>query len=295
MNIGHKHKKIDPLPDIWRRELRDIVRGLCGGFLFGIPLLYTMEVWWIGSTASHEMMVVGLSITFVVVFFLNRTEGFRRSHRRPHPYDAIADTVEAMAIGLTCAFFLLLLLQELTLQTQLTGTLGKIIFESVPFSIGVGLTNQFLSDSPSEEPSGSKPNSSEEALHATLADIGATLIGAMVIAFNIAPTDEVPTLAAATSEPWLVAIALLSLLISYGIVFEAGFLNQQKRIQQKGIFQRPTSETIMSYLVSLAASAFMLWFFHRLTLTDPWELWLRYTLILGLPATVGGAAGRLAI
>jgi putative integral membrane protein (TIGR02587 family) len=284
MNMGHKH--------IWRQELRDLVRGLCGGFLFGIPLLYTMEVWWIGSTASHEMMVVGLSITFMVVFFLNRTEGFRRSRRTPRPYDTIADTIEAMAIGLICAFFLLLILQELTVQTQLTGTLGKVIFESVPFSIGVGLTNQFLSDSSSEE--SSEANSSE-SLHATLADIGATLTGAMVIAFNIAPTDEVPTLAAASSEPWLLAIALLSLLISYGIVFEAGFLNQQKRIQQKGIFQRPTSETIMSYLVSLAASAFMLWFFHRLTLDDPWELWLRYTLILGLPATVGGAAGRLAV
>jgi putative integral membrane protein (TIGR02587 family) len=106
MNKGRKHKD-SSLPNIWRRELRDIVRGLCGGFLFGIPLLYTMEVWWIGSTASHEMMVVGLSITFVVVFFLNRTEGFRRSSRRPRPYDAIADTVEVLAIGLICAFFLL--------------------------------------------------------------------------------------------------------------------------------------------------------------------------------------------
>jgi putative integral membrane protein (TIGR02587 family) len=200
-----------------------------------------------------------------------------------------------LAIGLICAFFLLLLLQEISLQTQLTGTLGKIIFESVPFAIGVGLTNQFLSDSSDKEPSDSKVELSEEALQATLADVGATLTGAMVIAFNIAPTDEVPTLAAASSEPWLLAIALLSLLVSYGIVFEAGFVNQQRRIQQKGVFQRPASETIMSYLVSLAASALMLWFFHRLTLADPWELWLRYTVILGLPATVGGAAGRLAI
>ncbi|MEQ8961449.1 MAG: DUF2391 family protein, partial [Coleofasciculus sp. C2-GNP5-27] len=32
-----------------------------------------------------------------------------------------------------------------------------------------------------------------------------------------------------------------------------------------------------------------------LSLSDPWFLWLRYTLLLGLPATIGGAAGRLAI
>jgi uncharacterized membrane protein len=55
------------------------------------------------------------------------------------------------------------------------------------------------------------------------------------------------------------------------------------------------SETVMSYLVSLLISAFLLWFFQQLSFDDPWSMWLRYTLILGLPATVGGAAGRLAI
>jgi putative integral membrane protein (TIGR02587 family) len=280
------------LPKVWRQELRDIVRGLCGGFLFGIPLLYTMEVWWIGSETSHEMMVVALSVTFSLTFFLNRTEGFRQAHQNRRPYDAIADTLEAMAIGITCVSILLFLLQEISFQTQLSGTLGKIIFESVPFSVGVGLTNQFLSNSSEDSDEEDDP---PEALHATLADIAATMTGAIVVAFNIAPTDEIPTLAAASSEPWLMALVVLSLLVSYGIVFEAGFLDQQRRIQQRGIFQRPISETVMCYLVALLISAFMLWFFHRLEWGDPWHLWLRYIIILGLPATVGGAAGRLAI
>jgi putative integral membrane protein (TIGR02587 family) len=100
---------------------------------------------------------------------------------------------------------------------------------------------------------------------------------------------------AAIAPPRLLAIIAVSLLISYGIVFQAGFTTQKQRIQQKGIFQRPLSETVMSYLVSLFASAFMLFFFHRLSLDDPWTLWLSRTLVLGLPATIGGAAGRLAI
>jgi uncharacterized membrane protein len=51
----------------------------------------------------------------------------------------------------------------------------------------------------------------------------------------------------------------------------------------------------MSYLVSLVAAVIMLWFFERLTLSDPWTMWLEQTLVLGLPATIGGAAGRLAL
>jgi putative integral membrane protein (TIGR02587 family) len=291
MNANRQSKAL--IPKMWRQEIRNIVRGMCGGFLFGIPLLYTMEVWWVGSSVPPERMLVGIFTTFVIVYLLNKTEGFRRSRHRPHTYEAIADTVEAIAIGILCSFLLLFLLQEISFSTQLKEMLGKVAFESVPFSIGVGLTNQFLSGSEDEDVE--EGSDSSEAINATLADVGATLIGALVIAFNIAPTDEVPTLAAAVSEPGLWAIAFVSLLISYGIVFEAGFLNQQKRNQQRGLFQRPASETVMSYLVSLAAAALMLWFFHRVTLADPWELWLKYTMILGLPATVGGAAGRLAI
>ncbi len=86
-----------------------------------------------------------------------------------------------------------------------------------------------------------------------------------------------------------------SLLISYGIVFQAGFSNQQQRQQQRGLFQRPLSETFACYLISLAASVLMLYFFHQLRFDNPWSMWLSYTIILGLPATIGGAAGRLAI
>ncbi|PMB50152.1 TIGR02587 family membrane protein [Fischerella thermalis CCMEE 5201] len=299
MGVKNKHKK-----NVWVHEINDIVRGMCGGFLFGTPLLYTMEVWWIGSIAKPSMVMLAIALTFIVVFLLNRTEGFRKPRHGSRPYEALTDTIEAMAIGIGCSALILLLLQELTSETSLREILGKIIFESVPFTLGVALANQFLADTGAETNSQTQKRSQEtkrtgnnnsDKLHVTLADIGATLIGAVVIAFNIAPTDEIPMLAAAVSPPRLIAIIAVSLLISYAIVFEAGFSDQQKRRQQRGLFQRPISETIMSYLVSLIAAAFMLWFFQKLTFSDPWRMWLEYTLLLGLPGTIGGAAGRLAI
>lgn len=286
----------------WMSEVNDIIRGTCGGFLFGIPLLYTMEVWWIGSLAKPQLMMMAIALTFIVVLLLNQTEGFRKRRHSWLAYQAVIDTVEAMAIGLACSTFVLLLLRELTLETSLKEALGKIIFESVPFTFGVALTNQFLGDTrntnsegETTHPGDSASKNQQDELQATFADVGATLIGATVIAFNIAPTDEITMLAAAASPLWELAIIATSLLISYGIVFQAGFSDQQKRKQQQGIFQRPSSETIMSYLVSLLAAAFMLWFFQKLTVSDPWTMWLDHTLMLGLPATIGGAAGRLAI
>ncbi len=285
MNKGKKQRK-----NRWKNELNDIIRGASGGFLFGTPLLYTMEVWWIGSHTEPVQMLSAIATTFAVVFLLIRTEGFRKT-KDIRWRDAAKDSVEAIAIGIVCAAFVLFLLQQITPETPLQETLGKIIFEGLPFSLGVALASGFLSGDRYQ----SSDSEQEPTINPTVADIGATLIGAMIIAFNIAPTDEVPMLAAAISPPWQLAIIAASLLISYCIVFAAGLTDQAKRQQQQGVFQHPLSETIMAYLVSLAASAFMMFFFQKLSFDDSWSIWLSYTLVLGLPATIGGAAGRLAV
>ncbi len=104
---------------------------------------------------------------------------------------------------------MLFLLQELTFGSPLKEALGKIIFESVPFTLGVALANQFLGDGDNSNGQGqtnSQGNTDKKKqrshLYATCADLGATIIGATVIAFNIAPTDEIPMLAATVSPPW---------------------------------------------------------------------------------------------
>ncbi|MGB3294300.1 MAG: DUF2391 family protein, partial [Phormidesmis sp.] len=135
----------------------------------------------------------------------------------------------------------------------------------------------------------------EDNLNETIADVGATLIGAIIIAFSIAPTDEVSVLVAAVQGPWLMLTVLVSLILSYSIVFQANFSRQGQRRLQEGLFQQPLSETLFSYLVSLLAAALMLAFFGKIDPAAPLELAFRQILILGLPATIGGAAGRLVL
>ncbi|MCU0532733.1 MAG: TIGR02587 family membrane protein [Hydrococcus sp. Prado102] len=291
---------LNPTRSAWRNEVYDLIRGASGGFLFGIPLIYTMEVWWIGSYTEPPLMLAVLATTYIIVFLLNRTDGFRQMN----PDDssrAARDSIEALAISLICTTLILILLREITLETSLKESLGKIIFEAVPFAIGVALARSIMSGTNgkngqnSHDSNNQKQPKKKSTRNHLLSDIGATLIGAMFIAFNIAPTDEVPMLSAAVTAPWLLGVVAASLVISYGIVFAAGFTTQEARIQHQGLFQRPFEETILSYFVSLVSAAAMLWFFHRLDFTDPWTLWLSQTILLGFPATIGGAAGRLAV
>ena len=117
----------------------------------------------------------------------------------------------------------------------------------------------------------------------------------MFVAFNIAPTDEIPMLFSAMGPAQLLALIAASLVVTYCIVFEAGFSNEEQRRNQPGILQHPVTETVASYLIALAASAVMLWFFQRASFDDPWPVTLGHVIVLGLPASVGGAAGRLAV
>ena len=291
--------------DNWQQELQEIISGASGGFLFGIPLLYTMEVWFIGSYVQPPVLLGVLSITFIIILLLNRIEGFRPQESTTLT-GAIAETIETLAIGIVCATLMLIILKRIDFQTPLTETLGKIIFEGIPFALGVAFSRSLLSGEPEADLDARKPSQAAKDSQKTdsrqkivwkdtIADFSATLIGALFIAFNIAPTDEI-TVLAATADAWrLLIIMAASLFISYGIVFASNITNYQRRYQQQGLFQTPQSETIISYLISLIAGILMLWFFQKVAFSDPWFMWLRYSIILALPASIGGAAGRLAV
>lgn len=286
---------------MWREELRAILRGAAGSFLFGIPLLYTVEVWAIGSSTNALRLLEVQAATLVVVIFLTQIEGFRRS-LTIDPIETLLESIEALGIGIICAAIALALLRRITLETPLSEALGKLIFEGVPFSLGVTLARSTFNRRPTGQRRmleadpllpAAAPNL-REVLRNTLVDMDATLIGAIVIAFSIAPTEEVTLIAADLPPLWLLIIMAASLLISYIIVFASGFTNRRERVR-RGLLLSPLTETLLAYVVVLIASTLMLMFFQQLTADSPWQEWLSNVIVLGLPASVGGAAGRILV
>lgn len=277
----------------WATEGVDLVAAASGGLLFGIPMLMTMEVWWTGSHTSPLQAAGMIVVTAVPVFLLNRTDGFR-STRDIRLRDALMDTVEAVALGLVLVTAVLYLLREITPDTPTTVAVGKAVYEAFPFCLGISVANHFLRGDPSGgDDDDASDDTSDKGMSATAKDVGATVIGSVFVALNIAPTDEVPMIAAALDPLGILALMGASLVISYGIVFGAGFSRQDQRHQHTGLLQSPASETVGSYLVALACTALMLLMYQRLG--GPWTLTLDKIVVLGLPASVGGAAGRLAM
>ena len=149
----------------------------------------------------------------------------------------------------------LILLRRITLETPLSEALGKLIFEGVPFSLGVTLARSTLERRRSDQRRTLDSTASvlpaaavsvRDALSDTLADIDATIIGAIVIAFSIAPTEEIAIIAAGLPSLWLLVIMAASLLISYIIVFASGFTDRRERAQ-RGLLLSPLTETLVAY------------------------------------------------
>lgn len=288
-----------PSPNIWLVEFQAILQGAVGGFLFGIPLLYTVEVWAIGAATGPRWLLTVLAVTLLGVGLLTQVEGFRQSLSL-HPIEALLESIEAVAIGVVCAALSLVLLRRITLETPLAEGLGKVVFEAVPFALGVALARSTLHGKRGRNRRTTVPLSRRLAsptlanLRDALIDFDAALIGAVLIAFSIAPTEEVPLLAASLPPLWLLLVMGASLGLSYAIVFASGFTDRAER-RQRGLLFSPITETLVAYLVALLASVVMLVLFQQLNPSDPWSEWLSDVLVLGLPASIGGAAGRILI
>jgi putative integral membrane protein (TIGR02587 family) len=287
------HASPDPAHGVWRRELTDLVRAASGGLLFGVPLLYTMEVWWVGTRSAAGQLALVVVLLALPLFGLNMAAGFRSSPDA-RVRDAMGDTVEALAIGIVVSLAVLVLLREIDGSTPVAEGLGKVLYEAVPFCLGIGVARHFLhGQRASVEDDDNDDSTSGRALNRTVADLGATSVGAVFIALSIAPTDELPMIASAMSPMWVLVLLAASLVASYAIVFVAGFVGQDSRRAHEGVAQRPISETVLCYLISLVVSALLLWLFQRGG--PPYGDYLTRTIVLGLPAAVGGAAGRLAV
>ncbi|MEO7397510.1 MAG: TIGR02587 family membrane protein [Ilumatobacteraceae bacterium] len=278
----------------WATEVTDLVRAASGGLLFGIPLLFTVEVLWTGQHTSPTQMVVLLLAAFVPLLVLNRTEGFR-SNRDVRLRDALVDAIEGVALSIVLVVATLVLIGEIRGETPLQVMLGKMANEVLPVCIGIGVARHLLRQNEDRDSTDDDrvETAGSQRMNATLADLGASTIGSVFIALSIAPTDEVPLLAASRSPLWLLAIMAASILVAYAIVFVAGFSGQNDRHAQQGVLQHPVTETLTSYVVALFAGLAMLKIFQRAD--GPLRDTVAQVIVLGLPAAIGGAAGRLAV
>jgi uncharacterized membrane protein len=79
----------------WKSELDDMARAVSGAFLFGTPLLFTMEMWWIGTYTEMWRLLLFLALALWVNTMLALMSGFKEGNT----WDAVQQALEAVALG----------------------------------------------------------------------------------------------------------------------------------------------------------------------------------------------------
>lgn len=288
MRLPALHPSSTDRPGPWRVEVDAILRAAGGSLLFGMPLVFTMEMWWIGASLPRPQLVGLLLVALAASTLLARFGGFRDDRRSAR--EDIAEAIECLAIGVVLSSAFLFALGRLDTDMSLAGALGVVAVQAIPLGIG-GIVANLVFD-----PESSRVGPDRTPAGALVNDLAATAAGALFLGFAIAPTEEIPMLSAGIGAGNAVALVLLTLLASYVIVFASGFDPSHRGDDANvGAFQRPLPETVATYVVSLAVAAALLAGFGQLDGDDSLRSALTHVLVLGVPAAIGGAAGRVVV
>ena len=271
----------------FKEEFLSFMRAFAGAFIFAMPLLYTLEMWTIGATIKPWKLLAMLIIALVLNIAVNYYSGFKETRTWR---GALEQAVEVVAVGLVAAAVVLLTIDRISPGDSLESVLGRFVLQAVPLSIGASVANSLFHEPVDTEEGGEETAEPPEG-SGFLNDVGATAVGSALIGLGVAPTDEVLQLGSELDYIHLAAIIVLSLLLSYGIVFASGF----DKGEGQGPFHHSLTETVLSYFVSLLVAGALLYLLDVIHSGTPIHLIFSMVIVLALPATIGGAAGRLVI
>lgn len=261
-------------------SLRDYTRAAGGGLIIGLPLLYTMEVWFHGFILPSWKILLLLGVAYAIVLAYNSLAGFRRERTAAQ---LVVDSLSTIGLGIVIAFVALLVLGRIDAATSVRDAAGKVALEAIAVAFGASVAATQLSG---------RQSGGRGAVGA----YGRLVVGAggaLLFALNVAPTEEPVMLGISASPLLLLVVVATSLLVTLALVFFADF-GGRKHPRGEGILERPWSETLTAYAISLGVALLLLWSFGR---TDGVGLGAiaGMTVMLGAVASVGAAVARLVV
>jgi putative integral membrane protein (TIGR02587 family) len=290
---------VSRIPPAWLFQIDDAVRGLASGMLVGVPVVFTVDAWWQGEQNSPRDSLFMLLVTYLITIAAVTWIGFHRGRRRG--WQHLADAAEAVALAIVALFIVFAALGQLADGQPASVDLGRLTIALAPVSLGVAAANNLFSGARTREaaPSAHGSNGSAPTFaddwRLSLHEFGAALAGALFICLAIVPGDELDDIATAVPRSNLWLVAVLSLLVSYVVVFASDFAGEARRRTSSGLLQHPVVETVSAFAMALVAAAVALYLFGHVDSATPPMLLVTKIVLLGFPAAVGAAAGRLAI
>jgi len=263
-----------------------LARAFAGAIIFGLPLLMTMEMWFLGIALHPSRLIVFLAVNFVILVGLSRFGGFERTDSLA---EDLMDACAACGVGMISAATILSLLAIIGPGMPLDEIAGKIAIQSVPMSFGAMIARKQLSGG------GDEPRDSEEAVRG--ASYGGQLFlmaaGALFLSFNVAPTEEMQLIGYMMSTWHLLGLILVSLLLLHLFVYRLGFRGQEE-FHEAGPLRTFIVYAIPGYGIALLVALYVLWTFGRADGTA-YDQVAATMVVIAFPGALGAAIARLVV
>lgn len=277
--LGHAVVRVSKADQSFARGL---ARAYGGAVIFSLPLMMTMEMWWLGFYMSPLRLGLLIVLLIPVLVALSHLAGFEETFRWQ---DDLLDAFVAYAVGFSAAAVLLLLFAVIDVAMSADEIVGKISLQAVPGSIGAMLAQSLMG----ERKAGAERGPRAERY---LREVFLMGIGALFLAFNVAPTEEMVLISYQMTAWHAVLLALLSVVIMHAFVYAVQFYGQHGRRPGRAPFSTVVHYTLVGYALALVISWYVLWTFGRTEGVSA-EHVVMMMFVLGFPAAVGAAAARL--
>jgi putative integral membrane protein (TIGR02587 family) len=265
-----------------RRFWLEIARGFGGALLFAMPILMTMEIWWLGFYLDRLRLGILMTILLPTLVLLSRHFGWRTTNTWG---EAVREALMSYAVGLVAGAVVLFLIGVLRGGAGTAEMVGKVAIQAIPGSIGAVVgASQFA-------PAG-KGGKRSRADAGYGAELFFTFAGALYLAISVAPTEEMILIAYQMTYGHAVALALASLLTMHVLVYAIDFRRQHLIARGTPWWSYFLRFTVVGYAIALVVSALILWIFGRMDQAALQPM-LVMIMVLGFPATLGAAAARL--
>jgi putative integral membrane protein (TIGR02587 family) len=261
-----------------------LARASGGAIFFSLPLLMTMEMWQLGFHMARLPLALFIVVMIPMLLGLEYYTGFKESTTL---LDEVADASVAYGVGLVVSALVLALFNLISLDEPLSSVIGKVALQAVPASFGAMLSgSQFGSQGAAE-----RRHKREIGFGGTLFLMG---VGALFLAFNVAPTEEMFLIASRMTHWHVLALAVTSLLLMHAFVYAVNFRGAPgapEGVHPVSLFFR---YTVPGYAIALLVSAYVLWTFGRYEDHTAAHM-IMQAVVLGFPASIGASAARLVV
>jgi putative integral membrane protein (TIGR02587 family) len=273
-----------------RRFWVALARAFGGAIFFSAPLLMTMEMWWLGHEMSRLRLASLLVLMVPLLIALDHYAGFK--NQATTWGEDVIDGMIAYGVGIVSSIIVLCLFNVLNFETPVREWVGKVALQAVPASFGAVLATSQLGGEHVKSRRDAKEARSEHTGYR--GELLFMLTGALFLAFNIAPTEEVMVIALQMT-PWhAIALALASLGMMHAFVYAVEFHGTPQRPAATPVWSLFLRFTVPGYTIALLVSGYVLWAFGRFDGASMVTV-IEESMVLGFPAALGAAAARLVI